>query len=81
MLKWFKSYLTARSQSVVFDGKASEIHGVICGVPQGSIPGPLLYILSANNICNVSPFPFYILYADNTCALVSGNNLKILSIC
>ena len=46
MLKWFESYLTTRSQYVVFDGEASETHGVKCGVPQGSILGPLLFILS-----------------------------------
>ena len=37
MLKWMESYLTDRSQYVVFDGKVSETHGIKCGVPQGSI--------------------------------------------
>ena len=55
MLKWFESYLTARPHDVVFDGEASETHDVKCGVPQGSILGPLLFILSVYDICNVGP--------------------------
>ena len=44
MLKWLESYLTARSQYVVFDGEASKTYDVKCGVPQGSILGSLLFI-------------------------------------
>ena len=78
MLKWFESYLTDRSQYVVFDCEASETHGVKCGVPQGSILWPQLFILSVNNICNVCPLLLKMLYADDTCILVSGNDLKAL---
>ena len=78
MLKWMESYLTDRSQYVVFDGKGSETHGIKCGVPQGSILGPLLFIISVNDICNVSPMLFKILYADDTCVLISGNHLNDL---
>ena len=78
MLKWMESYLTDRSQYVVFDGKVSETHGIKCGVPQGSILGPLLFIISVNDICNVSPMLFKILYADDTCVLISGNHLNDL---
>ena len=84
-LKWFESYSTARSQYVVFDGEASETNGVKCGVPQGTMTlliistlGPLLYILSVNDICNVCPLLLKILHADDTCVLVSGNDLKAL---
>ena len=48
MLKWMESYLTDRSQYVVFDGKVSQTRGMKCGVPQGSILGPLLFIISVN---------------------------------
>ena len=78
MLKWMESYLTDRSQYVVFDSKVSETHGIKCGVSQGSILGPLLFIISVNNICNVSPMLFKILYADDTCVLISGNHLNDL---
>ena len=65
MLKWMESYLPDRSQYVVFDGKVSQTRGVKCGVPQGSILGPLLFIIIVNDICNVSPMPLQILYADD----------------
>ena len=78
MFKWMESYLTDRSQYVVFDGKVSQTRGIKCGVPQGSILGPLLFIISVNDICNVSPMLFKILYADDTCVLISGNHLNNL---
>ena len=44
MLKWFESYLSNRTQYVVFDGEKSDTNNIKCGVPQGSILGPLLLI-------------------------------------
>ena len=78
LLKWFESYLTGRSQYVVYDGIKSDIYNVTCGVPQGSILGPLLFILNMNDICNVSEHLFTILYADDTCVLLSGKDLTEL---
>ena len=77
-LKWFESYLSGRTQYVVFDGVQSETHRVDCGVPQGSILGPLLFILNMNDICNVSKLMFTILYADDTCVLLRGTDLSKL---
>ena len=49
-LNWMKSYLSGRSQSVYIDGCLSPPLSIECGVPQGSILGPLLYILFTNDI-------------------------------
>ena len=45
VLKWFESYLTNISQFVLFNIKKSDIRDDICGVPEGSILGPLLFII------------------------------------
>ena len=80
MLKWFESYLTGRSQCVVYERVKSDTYNVTCGVPQGSIihVGPLLYILNMNEICNVPELLFTIVYADDTCVLLSGKDLAKL---
>ena len=60
-------YLTDRSQYVIYDGVRSEIRVVECCVPQGSIMGPVLFIISIDKICNISDLMFSIMYADDTC--------------
>ena len=76
VLKWFHSYLFNISQYVIYDDMQSETHHVKCGVPQGSIMGPLLFIIYMNDICNVSKFLYTILYADDTCVLLNGKYLN-----
>ena len=49
-VQWCSSYLSGRSQSVLIDGHMSPPVRIQCGVPQGSILGPLLYILYTNDI-------------------------------
>ena len=71
-LKWFQSYLTDRSQFVTYDGIESKVLPIKYGVPQGSILGPLLFIIYMNDLFNVSNFLFTILYADDTCVVLGG---------
>ena len=65
-LKWFESYLYGRQQFVDFDGTASSTAMINTGVPQGSILGPLLFIIYMNDIHMASNKFNAILYADDT---------------
>ena len=65
-LKLLKSYLTNRTQYVTYDGVRSSTKPIQCGVPQGSILGPLLFIITMNDIGIVSDFLYSNLYADDT---------------
>ena len=67
MLKFFKSYLRNRTQRVVLDNCTSDIIDVLSGVPQGSIFGPLLFVLFINDIFhNIDKNSLIGLYADDT---------------
>ena len=67
MLKFYKNYLSNRSQRVVLDNCISETVSVLSGVPQGSILGQLLFMLFINDIYdNVDEHSNINLYADDT---------------
>ena len=78
-LDCFRSYLTQRLQYVEFDGTASSTTEKETGLRQGSIFGPLLFIIYINDIHKVSTNLKFILYADNTtirtlCSFTHGGN-------
>ena len=77
-LSWFESYLTGRLQCVQVDGTCSEFLPISCGVPQGSILGPQLFLIYINDMsisvnCKVS------LYADDSALLFSHKNVTTIN--
>ena len=82
MLKFIKEYLQGRKQRVAVNGTLSDIRAVKSGVPQGSILGPLLFILFITSMQNrVSPGTQIALYADDTKLwrrIVTPNDHEIL---
>lgn len=77
---WVKSYLTNRQQIVTLGNYKSDIREITVGVPQGSILGPLLYIIFVNDLSlSCSSIDNKILYADDTNFVLSGENLN--SVC
>ena len=75
--KWLKSYLTNRTQYVEFESKNSPMCKIEYGVPQGSILGPLLYLLYVNDIANASS-GLVLSFADDTSLIVNDSNLNTL---
>ena len=75
--KWFENYLCDRSQFVELENNISARRNVSCGVPQGSILGPLLYLIYVNDIYNACNSKI-LSFADDTTLLVSDSNLNNL---
>ena len=76
-LLWFKSYLSDRKQFVSLNGKNSLLTNVLLGVPQGSILGPLLFLLYINDL-PISSKLFALLFADDTTLLASSDSVESL---
>ena len=73
-LQWFISYLNTREQYVVYDDTVSSRQRITCGVPQGSILGPLLFLLYINDLANASDVIFSLLFADDSNMFITGKN-------
>ena len=76
--KWFESYLTNRKQFVSINGFQSNEVIMEFGVPQGSILGPLLFLIYINDLNNATKFCTTRLFADDTSLLIKNKNLKQL---
>ena len=75
ILNWFKSYLSDRKQFVTIDGIDSGEKVMKYGVPQGSILGPLLFIIYINDLPHISEIAKFIMYADDANIIVTGSNI------
>ena len=73
-LQWYRSYLSNRSQVTQVNNVLSDKMGLKCGVPQGSILGPLLFILYINTLPSALEDSDTFLYADDTAIVCKGNN-------
>ena len=74
-LNWFRSYLSDSTQAVYINGAISGSHDVVCGVPQGLVLGPLLYLIYTSPIGDIfrSHRMTFHLFADDTQIYVSFN--------
>ena len=79
-LKWFNSYLEDVHNALSVNGNLSLPLSISCGVPQGSILGPLLFLIYINDLPNSLEYATLRMLADDSNATVSGKNaFKVLN--
>ena len=73
-LDWLRSYLNERKQRVRVNNIYSDTKYLTHGIPQGSILGPLLFIIYINDMPNIQKLVKFILYADDANIIITGSN-------
>ena len=77
--KWFKSYLQNRHQYIrLNNGKLTKLLKISCGVPQGSILGPLLFLIYVNDLAKASSDLLPVMFADDTNIFLSHKHIPDL---
>ena len=76
---WLSSYLTGRKQCVYVNGNLSEDLPIDTGVPQGSILGPLLFLIYINDLAQSSNILKFVMFADDTCIFAANKNPQVLT--
>ena len=74
LLEWFKNYLSDRLQRVIINGQVSEWLEILAGVPQGSVLGPLLFLIFIDDIVHTVEHCKIRLFADDTCLFLEVDN-------
>ena len=77
-LSWFSNYLSERRQRMLLDGEHSDWTGLTKGVPQGSILGPMLFLLFVNDLSDVVQHCTVNLYTDDTTIYSTDENPVVL---
>ena len=77
-MDWFRSYFRGRFQYVPVNGHSSDLLAISCGVPQGSVLGPLLFLIYVNDLPNISKVLQFYLFADDTSIYFESDNLLTL---
>ena len=77
-LRWFENYLKGRQQFISFENNSTKKATITCSIPQGSILGPLLFLLYVNHLHHASKVLNPIMFTDDPNLFFSHSDINIL---